>query len=78
MFVQSEDLRYIGTVPEVFPEGLKKLLLLFHSALKLEKKSNFKSAKKHYLHFQKWQKLNFAPEKSLKLPKMQFSDFFLV
>ena len=37
MFVQSEDLRYIGTVPEVFPEGMcnftkflfkKKLLLL--------------------------------------------------
>ena len=34
-----------------------------HSALKLEKKCNFKSAKKHYLHFQKWQKINFCTRK---------------
>ena len=50
-----------------------------HSTLKLEKKCNFKSTKTHYLHFQKWQKKSiFAPEKSLKLPKMLFSDFLLV
>ena len=29
-----------------------------------------KCKKKHYLHFQNWQKNNFAPEKSLKLPKI--------
>ena len=27
---------------------------------KIRKKCNFKSAKKHYLHFQKWQKINFC------------------
>ena len=30
---------------------------------KIGKKCNFKSAKKHYLHFQKWQKINFCPQK---------------
>jgi len=34
-----------------------------HSALKLEKKCNFKSTKTHYLHFQKWQKINFCTRK---------------
>ena len=34
-----------------------------HSALKLEKKCNFKSAKKHYLHFQKWKKNQFLHQK---------------
>ena len=50
-----------------------------HSALKLEKKCNFKSTKAHFLLFQKWQKkIIFAQEKGLKLPKMQFWDFFLM
>ena len=40
-----------------------------HSALKFEKKCNFKSAKKHYLHFQKWQKINFCIRKKLKTIK---------
>ena len=40
-----------------------------HSALKLEKKCNFKSAKKHYLHFQKWQKINFCTRKKFKTTK---------
>ena len=34
-----------------------------HSAPKLEKKCNFKSTKTHYLHFQKWQKINFCTRK---------------
>ena len=45
---------------------------------KIGKKCNFKSTKTHFLLFQKWQKINFSTRKSLKLPKMQFSDFFLV
>ena len=40
-----------------------------HSALKFEKKCNFKSAKKHYLHFQKWQKINFWTRKKFKSTK---------
>ena len=34
-----------------------------HSAPTLEKKCNFKSTKTHYLHFQKWQKINFCTRK---------------
>ena len=51
---------------------------VLHSALKLEKNCNFKSTKTHFLQFQKWQKKKkkknqfFAPENSLKLPKLQF------
>ena len=48
-------------------------ILHTHSALKLEKKCNFKSTKTQFLQFQKWQKTKFfAPQKSLKLSKMQF------
>ena len=39
------------------------------SALKLGKKCNFKSVKKHYLHFQKWQKINFCTRKKFKTTK---------
>ena len=43
-------------------------LLIKAQCSKIGKKCNFKSAKKHYLSFQKWQKKSiFAPEKSLKL-----------
>ena len=44
---------------------------------KIGKKVQFKiSAKKYYLQFQKWQKkISFCIRKSLKLPKMQFSDW---
>ena len=31
-----------------------------HSALKLEKSAISKVQKKHYLHFQKWQKMEFG------------------
>ena len=46
-----------------------------HSALKLEKMCNFKSAKKHYLHFQNWQKINFCTRK--KSEKFIFGSFIL-
>ena len=38
---------------------------------KIEKKCNFKSAKKHYLYFQKWQKkkINFCTRKKFKIAK---------
>ena len=49
-----------------------------HSALKLEKKCNFKSAKKHYLHFQKWQKINSCTRKSFKIAFLVVLNFFLV
>ena len=32
---------------------------------KIRKKCNFKSAKTHYLHFQKWQKINFCTRKKV-------------
>ena len=49
-----------------------------HSALKLEKSIISKVQKHIFCHFKNGKKSIFAPEKSLKLPKMQFSDFFLV
>ena len=56
----------------------QELMFQVHSALKLEKKCNFKSTKTHYLHFQIWQKINFASEKSLKIAFLVVLDFFLV
>ena len=40
-----------------------------HSALKLEKSAISKVQKKHYLHFQKWQKINFCTRKMFKATK---------
>ena len=40
-----------------------KKFSVLHSALKLEKKCNFKSTKTHFLHFQKWHKINFSTRK---------------
>ena len=41
-----------------------------HSALKWEKKCNFKGAKKHYLYFQKWQrKYQILHQKKFKITK---------
>ena len=51
---------------------------LMHSALKLEKKCNFKSTKTHYLHFQKWQKINFCTRKKFKIAFLVVLNFFLV
>ena len=36
---------------------------------KIGKNCNFKSAKKHYLHFQKWKKINFCARKFFKTTK---------
>ena len=46
-----------------------KLKATIHSALKLGKKCNFKSTKKHHLHFQKWQKINFCTRKKFRTTK---------
>ena len=54
---------------------------------KIGKKCNFKRAKKHYLYFQKWQKINFCKRKKFKTTKnaifgvfsgakIDFSPFF--
>ena len=40
------------------------------------KKVQFQKNKKTFFAIQKWQKSIFVPEKSLKLPEMQFSEFF--
>ena len=45
--------------------GLPRKLLISHSALKLEKKCNFKSTKTHYLHFQKCAKNQFLHQKKV-------------
>ena len=42
---------------------------LLHSALKLEKSAISKVQKKHYLHFQKWQKVNFCTRRKFKTTK---------
>ena len=49
---------------------------VIHSAPKLEKKCNFKSAKKHYLHFQKWQKINFCTRKKSEKSIFGISKLF--
>ena len=49
--------RYIAAIP------------IHSSALKLEKKCNFKNTKTHFLHFQKWQKVNFCTRKKFKTTK---------
>ena len=47
-----------------------------HSALKLEKKCNFKSTKTHFLLFQKWQRINFCTRKKFKTIKNAISGLF--
>ena len=47
---------------------------IFHSALKLEKSAISKVQKSIICIFKNGKKSIFAPEKSLKLPKMQFLD----
>ena len=54
------------------PVRRKKMIKGYNSALKLEKKCNFKSTKTHYLHFQKWQKINFCTRKKFKTTKNAF------
>ena len=49
-----------------------------HSALKLEKSAISKVQKQIFCYFKNGKKSIFAQEKFLKLPKIQFSDFFLV
>ena len=58
-------------------EPFSKILL--SQCSKMGKKCNFKSAKKHYFHFQKWQKINFCSRKCLKLHYFfVVLNFFLV
>ena len=54
------------------------LFMHLHSALKLEKSAISKVQKHIICIFKNGKKSIFAPEKSLKLAKMQFSDFFLM
>ena len=49
---------HVGAAAAELPQHVR-----LHSALKLEKKCSFKSTKTHYLHFQKWQKINFCTRK---------------
>ena len=51
---------------------VKKNYNTLHSALKLEKKCNFKSTKTHFLHFQKWQKINFCTRNKFRITKHPF------
>ena len=63
-------------VPMFQPETKNRFLLFNGQQLeeaqcsKIRKKCNFKSAKKHYVHFQKWQKLNFGTRKKFKTTKI--------
>ena len=57
-------------------EDSSTYILDMHRALKLEKKCNFKSAKKHFLHFQKWQKINFCTRKKFKNTKNTIFGLF--
>ena len=44
---------------------------------KIGKKCKFKSAKKRYLHFQKWQEINFFTRKKFKIAFLLVLNFFL-
>ena len=72
----NKDFRKISTQPNPYSSRADSSILMSfftspptHSALKLEKKCNFKSTKTHYLHFQKWQKINFCTRKIFKNTK---------
>ena len=54
----------------------KNYINIFHSALKLEKKCNFKSTKTHFLRFKKWQKINFGTRKKFKTTKNAIFGLF--
>ena len=60
------------------PVETRLQIQVIHSALKLEKSAVSKVQKHIFCHFKHGKKSIFAPETSLKLPKMQISDFFLV
>ena len=53
----------------LFNFGAQYTNVLSHSALKLEKSAISKVQKKHYLHFQKWQRINFCTRKKFKTTK---------
>ena len=57
---------------------LRTALEVLHSALKLEKNCNFKSAKNIICIFKNGKKSIFAPEKSLKIAFLVVLNFFLV
>jgi len=59
-------------------EGKKWGFACCHSALKLEKGAISKVQKGIICIFKSGKKSIFSPEKSLKIPKMLFSDFLLV
>ena len=50
---------------KVWAEKYYKGIFQLHGAIKFEKKCNFKTAKKHYLHLQKWQKNQFLRQKKV-------------
>ena len=56
----------------------QKLKWTHSQCSKIGKKCNFKSAKKHYLHFQKWQKINFCTRKKFKIAFLVVLNFFVV
>ena len=66
-------------LPQNIKDAMTERYAIIHSALKLEKSAISKVQKKHFLHFQKWQKINFCIRK--KNPKIAFLvvlNFFLV
>ena len=70
-FSSSSSLADLHILPLSFRQPM-------HSALKLEKSAISKVQKHIFCNFKKGKKSIFAHGKSLKLPKMQFSEFFLV
>ena len=57
MQTRKKQLIFLGSLVRVVPKGT---YIVPHSALKLEKSAILKVQKKHYLHFQEWQKINFC------------------
>ena len=48
---------------------MKHKLMIKTQCSKIAKKCNFKCTKTHFLHFQKWQKINFCTRKKIKTTK---------
>ena len=63
MALRLDASKYVGI--KIDTNSNKAVFASLHSALKLEKKCNFKSTKTHFLQFQKWQKINFLYPKKV-------------
>ena len=64
-------------VPPMLPQH-QRIHPIGTQCSRIRKKVQFQKSKKHYLYFQKWQKINFCIRKKFKTSKNAILNFFLV